>query len=472
MRIAPRLPVKLEAFLESSEDSGAGVITDLGLKGALIQTSLEPPVDQLFILQFSLLNHQPFEVLARVVWKSATGITMEFLDLDRIRLEALCSSLAGLWPPSQSRCSCCNKPLTPGESASCPHCHFPSDFHEKDYLERFPEYTQDCLEMIGTCPAMLKVFHLIRKVALSDLPVLVTGASGTGKELVAQAIHERSLRSQGPFVAVNCGAIPWDLLESELFGHEKGAFTGAFRTVVGKVELANYGTLFLDEVGDLPLELQVKLLRFLQDLSFERVGGRERLRVNLRVISATNSDLKELISTGHFRQDLYYRLNGINIGLPDLKDRGDDLLIMAQIFLKQYASQTNKKVSGFAEETVAAMKNYAWPGNIRELINLVRRAVIMAENPWITLENLGLSSPETPVEQLSLQAAVTRYEARLVSEALVNSKGRVDLTAQALKTTRAVIYHMVKKHSLKHLVYTMVFAFPFCGFIYLTGYHT
>ena len=317
-------------------------------------------------------------------------------------------------------------------------------------------------EMIGTCPTMLQVFHLIRKVAPADLPVLVTGSSGTGKEMVAQAIHERSLRSRGPLVPVNCGAIPRDLLETELFGHEKGSFTGAFRTVVGKVELANYGTLFLDEVGELPPELQVKLLRFLQDFTFERVGGRESRRVNLRVISATNANLQELISQGRFREDLYYRLNGINIDLPDLQDRGDDLWIMAQVFLKRYASQiNNKKVVGFTEEAAAAIKEYPWPGNIRELINLIRRAVVMAEGPWITAEHLGFdsqakrtgSSPGlTPKAHPSpgLKEALAQFEAKLVGEALLHAQGSVRMAAQTLKTSRSVIYHLIKKHGLEN----------------------
>jgi two-component system NtrC family response regulator len=222
------------------------------------------------------------------------------------------------------------------------------------------------------------------------------------------------------------------------------------------VELANYGTLFLDEVGELPPELQVKLLRFLQDFTFERVGGRETKRVNLRVISATNADLKELISQGRFREDLYYRLNGITIALPDLKDRGEDLWIMAQVFLKRYVSQTNnKKILGFTEEAAAAIKGYSWPGNIRELINLIRRAVVLAEGSWITAENLGLEPRPglgDPYQGLGLKEAVTKFEASLVTEALTNSGGRVELAAQALKTSRSVIYHLIHKHNLKDFI--------------------
>ena len=245
---------------------------------------------------------------------------------------------------------------------------------------------RDSQEMIGTCNAMRHLFKLIRKVAATDVPVLVTGASGTGKEMVARAIHQRSHRSKGPFVAVNCGAIPRELLESELFGHEKGSFTGAYRSVGGTVERAQGGTLFLDEIGELPLELQVKLLRFLQEYTFERVGGRKSITVDLRVISATNKDLGELIEQNLFREDLYYRLDVIDISLPPLKDRGEDALIMANIFLKKHAATLGKEIQGFTPEAVTAIQTHAWPGNIRELGNRIRRAVVMADGVTITPE--------------------------------------------------------------------------------------
>ncbi len=309
-------------------------------------------------------------------------------------------------------------------------------------------------EMIGTCPAMLRVFDLIRKVATVDIPILVTGASGTGKEMVAQAIHQRSLRAEGNFVALNCGAIPRELLESELFGHEKGAFTGALRTVRGKVEMAHNGTLFLDEVGELPLELQVKLLRFLQEFSFERVGGREKIQVDLQVISATNRNLKQLIAEGRFREDLYYRLNGINIDLPDLKDRGEDVLIMAKVFLMFHSSKLEKTIAGYTLEAMTAIRNYPWPGNVREMLNKVRRAVVMAEGPWITAENLELENyPETKSAYagLGLKAAKAKFESQLVAEALTKSKGNVQLAARKLKISRSVIYELINKYQLKDL---------------------
>jgi two-component system NtrC family response regulator len=299
---------------------------------------------------------------------------------------------------------------------------------------------------------MHRVFHLIRKVSHSDVPVLVTGASGTGKEMVAQAIHQRSLRSKGPFVAVNCGAIPRELLESELFGHEKGSFTGAYRTVAGKVEMANNGTLFLDEVGELPLELQVKLLRFLQEYAFERVGGRETKTVDLRIISATNGDLKELIAAGKFREDLFYRLNVVNIDLPTLKERDEDALIMANVFLRRYAAKTERSILGFDQEAVKAIQSYSWPGNIRELINHIRRAVVMAEDTWVTPENLGLDVSEfqaRPGNGMGLKEAKAQFEAKLLAEALASCRGNVQLAARLLKTSRSVIYHLINKHDIK-----------------------
>jgi two-component system, NtrC family, response regulator len=306
-------------------------------------------------------------------------------------------------------------------------------------------------EMVGTCPAMLQVFQLIRKVAATDFPVCITGPSGTGKEMVAQALHQRSLRAKGPFVVVNCGAIPRDLLESELFGHERGAFTGAYRTVVGKVELAHKGTLFLDEVGELPLELQVKLLRFLQDYSFERIGGREKQQVDIRVVSATNANLKELISQGRFREDLYYRMSGINIELPPLKDRGPDLLIMANLFLRRFAYDLEKEITGYTDEALHSLQNYGWPGNIRELINHVRRAVVMTEGSQITVKNLGIED-SLPANELcaglGLRESLSNFEAQLVSEALSKAQGNVQLAAKKLKTSRSVIYNLIKKHNL------------------------
>jgi two-component system NtrC family response regulator len=311
--------------------------------------------------------------------------------------------------------------------------------------------------MIGTCKAMRDIFFLIRKVAVTDVPVLITGASGTGKEMVARAIHQRSHWARGPFVEVNCGAIPRELLESELFGHEKGAFTGAYRSTIGHVERAQGGSLFLDEVGELPWDLQVKLLRFLQEFTFHRVGGRQPIKVDVRIISATNSDLQELITAGRFREDLYYRLDVVNISLPPLKDRGDDSLIMANIFLKRYAARLGKDIRGFTPEAISALMSHAWPGNVRELINRVRRAVVMTEGNRVAPEHLGLDQSsggryEPAFNGKSLKEARAEFEARLVGEALQHFQGNVSLASRALQVSRSTMYHFIQKYQLKSYV--------------------
>jgi DNA-binding NtrC family response regulator len=312
------------------------------------------------------------------------------------------------------------------------------------------ENSTSYMGMVGTSPAMHRVFNLIRKVATADFPVLITGASGTGKEMVAKAIHQRSKRASGPFVAVNCGAIPRELMESELFGHER---------VAGKAELANRGILFLDEVGEIPLELQAKLLRFLQEFSFERIGGRQRIEVDVRVISATNSNLKEMMLNGRFREDLYYRLDGIDIELPLLRDRDDDVLIMGKLFLEQVSSELGRELKGFSQEAIQTLRRYSWPGNVRELINRIRRACVMAEGQCVNCKDLGLDDSEIQVDPrngLGLSESIAQYEAKLVSKALAECGGNVAKTARVLKTSRSVIYHLIKKYTLKEFISAMV----------------
>ena len=242
--------------------------------------------------------------------------------------------------------------------------------------------------MLGTSPQMQKVFTSIRKVATTDAPVLVVGENGTGKELVARAIHRQSARKENPFVAINCGAIPETLLESELFGHEKGAFTGAHIQRSGRIERAQGGTLFLDEIGELSTALQVKLLRFLQEHRIERIGGREEIVVDSRVITATNTDLKQAMKDGRFREDLYYRIGVVVISLPPLSDRQGDILLLANDLLQRYATESKKKISGFTAKAVRSLGTHNWPGNVRELENRIRRAIIMAEGTKVTPEDL------------------------------------------------------------------------------------
>jgi DNA-binding NtrC family response regulator len=457
VRETPRFSVKIPVSLESDGNYRA-TINNLALNGAFVSLPVTNKVNKpLVTLKFSLPDSsRSHEVMGLVVRTTDNGMGVKFLDLDSDQRYALWSFLVPLWPGFLKKCSYCGKPLEISWKAPvCLWCQSPLYFSEERFIERLVEQSPP-REMIGACPSMLQIFHLIRKVAVSDVPVLITGASGTGKEMVAQAIHQRSSRAKGPFVVVNCAAIPRELLETELYGHERGAFTGACRTVLGKVELAHRGTLFLDEVGELPLNMQVKLLRFLQEFIFERVGSQRSREGDVRVISATNANLPEMIAAGRFREDLYYRLDVINMNLPDLKNRGDDVLIMANVFLRRYAMETPKQVKGFSRKAELEMLHYHWPGNIRELINYVRRAVVMAESNWVSSDDLGLPQPGANARSengrnLGLKEAKAHFEARLIAQTLANCRGNVQLAAQALKTSRSIIYHLINKHGLRLL---------------------
>src|SRR5690606_10379516 len=271
---------------------------------------------------------------------------------------------------------------------------------------------------IATDEAMLKVCRMIDKVAPTDVSVLVLGESGTGKELVARALHAKSSRAQGRFVAINCAAIPEQLLESELFGYEKGAFTGAVKQTIGKVELSSGGTLFLDEIGDMPLSLQAKLLRFLQNHVIERVGGRQEIPVDVRVVCATNQNLEALIAEQRFRQDLYYRVGEVTISVSPLRDRRGAPSVLAHAFLRKYSVSQGRVKRGFTEEAMAALEAYSWPGNVRELENKVKSALILAEGPLITAQDLGLQPAEGLETLFNLKAVRARVERQAVLQAI------------------------------------------------------
>jgi two-component system NtrC family response regulator len=290
---------------------------------------------------------------------------------------------------------------------------------------------------------MQEVFSAVRKVATVDVPVLVTGESGTGKELVARAIHEGSERRTGPFVAINCGAIPENLLESELFGHEKGAFTGAHAQRKGRVESAQGGTLFLDEIGELPAPLQVKLLRFLQDHNIERVGGRKEIAVDARVICATNTDLRQLMEEDRFREDLFFRIAVVEVALPPLRERGDDVMVLAHSFLQRYAGESGKRFKGFTAEATRAITGHDWPGNVRELENRVRRAVVMAEGKRVAPADLDLG--EGAGGQHRLRELRADLERDVVRQALARNHGNISRTATELGVSRPTLYDMLAK---------------------------
>lgn len=312
--------------------------------------------------------------------------------------------------------------------------------------------------IIGQCPAMQTVFSTIKKVASSDVSIFITGESGTGKELVAQAIHQAGLRKGGPFIPINCGAIPDNLLESELFGHEKGAFTGAHATVQGKLQYAHQGTLFLDEIGELPFNLQVKLLRFLQEGVIQRVGGREDIIVDTRTVCATNVDIAKAIAEARFREDLYYRISVITIALPPLRERGDDILLLANYFLRKFNDEFKKKVRRFSASAVNYLRTYDWPGNVRELQNRVQRAIIMSDSAVIEPVDLGAVA-DVPVlsESGSEQTVITLREARdkvereLITVAIDRHNGNIVKAAEELGVSRPTLYDLLKKHSLTPL---------------------
>ncbi len=310
--------------------------------------------------------------------------------------------------------------------------------------------------IIGQCPAMLQVFSTVRKVATSDVAVLIQGESGTGKELVARAIHAASPRRDRDFLAINCGAIPGSLLESELFGYERGAFTGAHAQVQGKVEYARGGTLFLDEIGELATPLQVKLLRFLQDKTIQRLGGREDIQVDVRIIAATNRAIQDEIRAGRFREDLYYRIGVVTIVMPPLRERKEDLTLLGTLFLQRFGEEFKKKIKGFSAAALEEMETYAWPGNVRELENKIQRAVILSEGPLIEPHDLGFAArPPAPLVAMpastTLRDARYRVERQLVIQAMDRRRGNIAQAAEDLGISRPTFYDIMKKHGLFHM---------------------
>jgi two-component system, NtrC family, response regulator len=302
-------------------------------------------------------------------------------------------------------------------------------------------------DILGNTPAMREIFAVVARVSKTDATVLVQGESGTGKELLAKAIHSNSVRKRGPFVAINCGAIPESLLESELFGHEKGAYTGAHIQRKGKLEVADGGTLFLDEIGDMPLPLQVKLLRFLQERQLERIGGRDLIRVDTRIIAATNKDLKTELQTGRFREDLYYRLSVVNVRIPPLRERGEDIVLIANAFVRRSGRQHRRNLR-FSVEAIEALRTYQWPGNIRELENAVERAVIMAKGRQIEPADLGIDVSVAANDLAPLRATRDKAQREALVDALVKTRGNISQAAKLLGVSRPTFHGLLDKLQL------------------------
>ncbi|HYC94182.1 MAG TPA: PEP-CTERM-box response regulator transcription factor [Sphingomicrobium sp.] len=300
-------------------------------------------------------------------------------------------------------------------------------------------------------PEMMKVVRTIDRVATADVSVMLLGASGTGKELLARAVHEKSPRAKGEFVAINCAAIPENLLEAELFGYERGAFTGAVKTTPGKIELAQGGTLFLDEVGDIPLPLQVKLLRFLQERVIERIGGRAPISVDTRIVCATHQDLDAMIAEGRFRDDLYYRLAEIVVKIPSLAERAGDAVLLARHFASRFAREMNSKVQGLSPDAADAIDGYSWPGNVRELENRIKRAVIMADGKQVTATDLdlpGAKGGEVEPLPINLRAAREQIDRRVIRQALTRTENNISGAAKLLGISRPTLYDLLKQYQL------------------------
>ena len=304
--------------------------------------------------------------------------------------------------------------------------------------------------MITAAPEMAKVARTIERLAPTNVSVMLLGASGTGKELLARGVHEASARSKGAFIAINCAAIPENLLESELFGHEKGAFTGAVKTTEGKIELADGGTLFLDEVGDIPLPMQVKLLRFLQERVIERIGGRKPIAVDTRIVCATHQNLEAMIGEGTFREDLFYRLAEVVVKIPTLEERPGDAVLLAKHFLTRFSAEMNPQVKGFAPDALAAIDGWNWPGNVRELENRIKRAVIMADGKLVNAEDLDLRQNDLSDSlALNLKQAREMADRKMIRQALARSEGNISMTAKLLGISRPTLYDLLKQYDLQ-----------------------
>ncbi len=305
--------------------------------------------------------------------------------------------------------------------------------------------------VIGSSPSMTKVCRDIEKIAKANVTTLMLGESGTGKEVITRALHEISDRANQRFVAINCAAIPETLLESELFGYEKGAFTGANKQTIGRIEYANGGTLFLDEIGDLPMSMQVKLLRFLQERVIERVGGRKEIPLDVRVVCATHQNLSELIAENRFREDLYYRISEISINIPPLRDRGTDSVLIAKAILERSKQELGKESApkGFAPDAIELISKYPWPGNVRELENMVKRAVIMSDGAQISVEDLGIRVEDVQSDAINLKKVRELAEYEAIVNAFGLYDGNISKISEALGVSRPTLYDLMNKHGIK-----------------------
>ncbi len=448
----------------------------MSLAGALVKNlpSQLSEGEKETLIKCKLPEYGEIECSGRVVRKGGDWVVTGFHDLEekvKIKIWDYISRRLG----SYKSCPYCGKEYTLLPPV-CNGCGWRLTFSEPDYLEYYErmallrrihsitegldtEALHRCMdfidteilkigaeeiqEFVGTCDKMLQVFSNIRKVAPTDIPVLILGESGTGKELTALAIHERSKRAGKPFIPINCAAIPENLMESELFGHERGAFTGAYASKMGKFEQANGGTLFLDEIGELPLSLQAKLLRFLEDQTIERIGSTKGRKVDVRIIAATNRDLKAAVEGGRFRNDLYYRLEAFVIELPPVRERGDDSIILAKHFLNKFSKEAGLSKT-FTDEAIRAIRAYPWPGNVREIINKVRRAIVISEGEKIGVEDLGLTMEGVR----GVRGKRTEIERWYLKEVLERCGYNISKAARLLGISRPTLYSLKRRYGL------------------------
>ena len=484
-RQSPRIRKETKGWIIDSGGREIPVILDdIGLGGAHVvptdgSLSAQAPEGAFHSLRISLERIGDVTVSARVIRNGGEGWGVRFSSVSPGDLLKVWTYIREFLPESE-RCPYCNSPLngTPGE---CVSCGWNVDFDDRGYLtywERESLFRQlsgrlrtasvdelrkafrsldggapspdelpgidETEEFLGNCQVMKEVFSLIRKVGPTDLPVLILGESGTGKELAARAIHERSLRGSEPFVAVNCAAIPESLIEAELFGYEKGAFTGAHTARKGKFEYAHKGTFFLDEIGDLPLNLQPKLLRFLETRELEHIGSRKSLQVDVRIVAATNSDLENAVSAGRFRPDLYHRIKVFAIHLPPLRERGEDKTLLAQYFFKKIKKERDWSCQGFTAEALEAIRNHSWPGNVREMINRIRRAVVV-QDELIQPEDLELDAMTEQPKRSTLKEANQGVKEKMITSALLEHNFNISQTARSLGISRPYLHLLIKK---------------------------
>ncbi|UCH81237.1 MAG: sigma-54-dependent Fis family transcriptional regulator [Nitrospiraceae bacterium] len=485
-RLDVRCKVDLPVSVVTMNNGGKGTFeaqakfSSISLGGGYIHNNILNKDQKIIGLKYDLPSYGEFEILGEVMRSESNGFATRFYNLNR-------DAKIKLWDyikenlSDELSCPYCGTGHTQ-KRRSCNKCGWGLNLYSQNYIiehekESFinrleiksKEFSIEDIyktlnyvdveilkigksldineEFVGSSPGLLNVFSMIRKVAPTDIPVLITGESGTGKELTAMAIHERSQRRNKPFVTINCAAIPENLIEAELFGHEKGAFTGAYNSKMGKFEYAEGGTIFLDEIGELSLQLQSKLLRFLEDKIVERIGKNGGKKVDVRLVAATNQDLKNAIARGSFRKDLFYRLDVFNINLPPVRDRGDDKVILARYFLNKFSKEMNLTKT-YSAEAIESIKRYDWPGNVREIINKVRRSVVVSKEIAITPQDMDLEVPAETEVLTSLKEVRHSMEKQKLIEALKHCNNNISKVARVLGISRPSVYSLRKKYKI------------------------